>query len=150
MADGISEARMGHTISEETRKKIKFGKGQKILIVDDERSTLDALANLTNSLGYEVISYDKPREAIKNYKSLSPDIVLMDRSMPDLDGVACISEIMKEDKNAKIIIVSGYEESGPDGIEEAVKGKIKGYLTKPCGIEELSVTLSEALEQERK
>lgn len=133
-------------VEEEVQKNIKFGKGQKILIVDDERSTLDALEHLTNSLGYQAIAYDKPREAVKNYKRLSPDLVLMDRSMPDLDGIACISEIMKEDQNAKIIIVSGYEESGPDGIEETVKGKIKGYLTKPCGIEELSLTLSDALE----
>lgn len=132
---------------EEPQKQIVFGNGQKILIVDDERATLEALTHLTNSLGYRVSSFDKPREALKNYAKLAPDLVLMDRSMPEMDGVTCINEIMKTDRNAKIIIVSGYEESGPDGIDVQVKGRIKGYITKPCGIEELSLTLSQALEK---
>ena len=38
---------------------------------------------------------------------------------------------------AKILIVSGYEESGADGIDENVKSLIKGYLTKPCTMEEI-------------
>lgn len=130
---------------QEPQKQIVFGKGQKILIVDDERATLEALTHLTNSLGYSVSSFGEPREALKNYTKLAPDLVLMDRSMPEMDGVACINEIMKTDRKAKIIIVSGYEESGPDGIDDEVKGQIKGYLTKPCGIEELSLTLAEAL-----
>ena len=53
---------------------------------------------------------------------------------------------MEDDPEAKIVVVSGYEESGPDGIGEDVKDLIKGYITKPCGIKELSLVLSQALE----
>lgn len=135
----------GRQEKQEQQKEVVFGQGQKILIVDDERATLEALTHLTKSLGYKAFSFDEPREALKNYTKLAPDLVLMDRSMPNMDGVACINEIMKTDQNARIIIVSGYEESGPDGINAEVKGQIKGYLTKPCGIEELSRTLANAL-----
>ena len=71
----------------------------------------------------------------------------MDRSMPEIDGVACIKEIMKIDPKAKIVVVSGYEESGPNGIDENVRGLVRGYLTKPCGREDLSRMLSSVLDQ---
>ncbi|MBN1848058.1 MAG: response regulator [Deltaproteobacteria bacterium] len=128
------------------RKTIITGAGQKILIVDDERSVLDSLTKLTKSLGYEPISTDKSIEAIKNYDSWAPDVVLMDRSMPEVDGITCIREIRKIDPDAKIVIVSGYEQSGANGIEEDIKDMIKGYLIKPCGAEELSLMLSHVLE----
>lgn len=129
------------------KKNIKYGKGEKILIVDDESATLEALVHLANSIGYDAVSFDKARDALENYGAVAPDLVLMDRNMPGMDGATCINEILKTDKNARIIIVSGYEESGPDGIDDELRARIKGYLTKPCGIEELSVTLSQALAQ---
>ena len=129
----------------EPQKHVVFGKGQKIFIVDDERPTLEALTHLANSLGYIAVSFDKPQDALENYERLAPDLVLMDRSMPGMDGVTCINELIRIDHKAKIIIVSGYEESGPDGIDDQVRGRIKGYITKPCGIEELSHILAEAL-----
>ncbi len=128
-------------------KEIILGKGEKVLIIDDEHPTLEALANLTRSLGYDVIPVDRPVEALKNYSKWNPAIVLMDRSMPELDGVTSIRRIMKIDPKARIVVVSGYEESGPDGIDEDVKGLIKGYLTKPCGKEDLSRMLSGVLEE---
>jgi signal transduction histidine kinase/ActR/RegA family two-component response regulator len=121
------------------------GDGQRVLIIDDERPTLEALSNLAKTLGYEAISIDTPLEALKNYAKWSPDAVLIDRNMPVMDGGSCIKEIAKIDPKAKIIIVSGYEKTGPDGIDEDVKRLITGYLTKPFRIDELSQTLSKAL-----
>ena len=124
-----------------------FGRGQKVLIVDDERPALEALVNMTKHLGYRAISVDRSVEALDSYNRCEPDIVLMDRNMPEMDGITCIKGILKADPKARIVIVSGYEESGPDGIDESIKGVIKGYLNKPCGIRELSHTLSRALMQ---
>ena len=66
--------------------------------------------------------------------------------MPEMDGSACIKEIVKIDPKAKIIVVSGYEGSGPDGIEKEVKRLIMGYLIKPLKVEELSHAITKALE----
>jgi CheY-like chemotaxis protein len=129
----------------ESQREIIRGKGQKVLIVDDEPPALKALANLTKGLGYQAISVDRSIEALKNYNKWSPDIVLMDRNMPEIDGLSCIKQIIKADPNARIVIVSGYEESGQNGIDIDVKSMIKGYLTKPCGTEELSRMLSQVL-----
>jgi len=131
------------------QKDLVLGKGQKVLIVDDERPALEALTNLTKSLGYETISVDRPVAALKNYKKWSPDVVLIDRSMPQMDGSTLIKEILKIDPKAKIIIVSGYDGSGPDGIDEDLRSLIMGYLTKPFKVEKLSRAITKALEAKK-
>ncbi len=69
----------------------------------------------------------------------------MDRGMPKMDGITCARKIVEKDPEARIIMVSGYEESGPNGIDESVKSLIKGYITKPCSMGELSQAISRAL-----
>jgi CheY-like chemotaxis protein len=137
----------GKELSESSpiKELIRGGKGQKVLIVDDERPALDALTYLSMSLGYEVIPVEEPMEALKNYEKWSPDVVLMDRNMPEMNGSTCIKEIVKIDPTARIIVVSGYDGSGPDGIDEDVRRLIKGYLTKPFKLGELSNAISKAL-----
>jgi CheY-like chemotaxis protein len=129
----------------EPAREIIPGKGEKILIVDDERPALDALAAICKKLGYETLPVEKPLEALQNYSEWDPDVVLMDRGMPKMDGITCARKIVEKDPKARIIIVSGYEESGPNGIDESTKHLIKGYITKPCGMGELSQAISRAL-----
>ena len=131
----------------EKRPKILLGKGEKILIVDDEPTALEALSNLIRSLGYEPISVDVPGKAVKNYRKWAPDAVLMDRSMPGMDGITCIRKIKDMDPSARIIIVSGYEATGPNGIDADAGALIKGYLTKPCGREDLGRMLATVLSE---
>jgi PAS domain S-box-containing protein len=132
----------------EPSKVIQFGKGQKVMIVDDEKVTLDAMAAQTRALGYEVLALEKPTQCLKEYLDWQPDVVLMDRDMPEMDGISCIKEIQKEDKDAKIVIVSGYEESWFDAANDSIGDMIKGYLTKPCGMEALGEALAGALREE--
>ncbi|MBP1698061.1 MAG: multi-sensor hybrid histidine kinase, partial [Deltaproteobacteria bacterium] len=132
---------------QEPAREIIPGKGEKVLIVDDERPALDALAAVCKKLGYKAISVEKPLDALQNYNEWGPDVVLMDRGMPKMDGITCARKIMEKNPEAKIIIVSGYEENGPNGIDESIKQLIKGYITKPCGMGELSQAISLALER---
>jgi signal transduction histidine kinase/CheY-like chemotaxis protein/pSer/pThr/pTyr-binding forkhead associated (FHA) protein len=129
-------------------KDIVTGKGQKILVVDDEPGSLDALVGMIQSLGYNATGVSRSADAVEQYNTFQPDAVLMDRNMPEIDGISCIRELLRLDEEARIAIVSGYESSGPNGIDEDVKKMIMGYLTKPCGLEELSEVLSEVLERE--
>jgi CheY-like chemotaxis protein/two-component sensor histidine kinase len=127
-------------------REVKRGKGQKVLIVDDERANLDALSAITKGLGYEPILVEKPSDAIETYSRLAPAAVLMDRVMPKMDGIACARKIIAKDPKAKIIIISGYEDSGPRGIDEEARDWIAGYLVKPCNIDELGHMISRALD----
>jgi CheY-like chemotaxis protein len=129
----------------DARRELIYGKGQKVLIVDDEPTALEALTNLARSLGYNTISVDRSAAALTTYETWSPDVVLMDRSMPEIDGIACMRKILERDPNAKIVIVSGYDESGPEGIDANTRSLLKGYVTKPCGLSDLSQAISVAL-----
>ena len=74
-----------------------------------------------------------------------PDIILMDRNMPEMDGLTCMRKIYESDKTARFILISGYDEEGPNGIDPGSREMISGYLTKPLDIIELSRLLSETL-----
>jgi signal transduction histidine kinase/ActR/RegA family two-component response regulator/PAS domain-containing protein len=139
---------MGESQFSEPSKVMHFGNGQKVMIVDDEKFTLDAMAAQTRALGYEVLALETSTQCLKEYLTWKPDVVLMDRDMPEMDGISCIKEILKADKEAKIVIVSGYEESWFDAFHDSMGGLIKGYLTKPCGMDALGQALESALRQE--
>ena len=78
-------------------------------------------------------------------KTWSPDLVLLDRNMPEMDGISIAEELVAFDPEAKIVIISGYDEDGPLGIDEQGRRLIKGYLTKPINISDLSELLERLL-----
>jgi YesN/AraC family two-component response regulator len=70
----------------------------------------------------------------------------MDRNMPHMDGNTCAAKIIEKDPDARIILVSGYDEKGPNGIDPTTKELIKGYLTKPVDAGELMRILTRLLD----
>ena len=65
--------------------------------------------------------------------------------MPGMDGMMCAEEIIKHDPGARIVVFSGYDENGPNGISEQSKQLIKDYLTKPIELADLSRVLAQVL-----
>jgi CheY-like chemotaxis protein len=130
----------------DTSMELVPGKGQKILFVDDEMEMLVPLVDLLEGLGYRVTSVNNAKDAISVFKSWHPDLVLLDRNMPIMDGIDCAKNILRYDTDAVIVLISGYEEDGPNGIDERTRAMIKAYLTKPIKIAELSQTLAKVLE----
>ena len=126
----------------ESVQDIVHGNGELILIVDDEKAILNPMEDLLERLGYRAISAESGMEALGKYKSLKPDAVLLDRNMPKMDGINCAERIIKYDPGARIVIVSGYDEIGPNGIDIRAKQLIKDYLTKPVSREVLSRVLN--------
>ncbi len=62
-----------------------------------------------------------------------------------MDGMTCAGEILAGDPQAKIVIISGYDETGPSGIGGQDQKRIKGYLTKPIDLEEIRIFLERVL-----
>jgi len=122
--------------------QIVRGGGQKILIVDDEIDICRLMKELLAEYGYHVAYVTSGKAAVTEYKTWQPDIMLLDRNMPEMDGLSVAEEIMDYDPEAKIVVISGYDENGPLGIEEEKKRLIKGYLSKPINIKELSTLLT--------
>ena len=82
----------------------------KILIVDDSKTSRRFLRNMLERAGHEIV-YEavNGREGVDKYKELHPDIVTMDITMPVLDGIDAVSEIMDYDKEAKVIMVTAAD-----------------------------------------
>jgi CheY-like chemotaxis protein len=118
------------------------GKGQKILIVDDEIDMFKALEELITGLGYQTRFVSNGSQALEVYKFWHPDAVLLDRNMPEMSGIVCAQRLMDYDPKARIILISGYDEYGADGIDEQMRSRIMGYLKKPLDIRELSRLLA--------
>jgi CheY-like chemotaxis protein len=132
-------------IPEESSTTIVRGNGEKVLVVDDETEMCRVMEELLKRLGYRAAYVKSGNSAIVKYKSWRPDVVLLDRNMPEMDGVSCSEKIMGYDPNAKILIISGYDEDGPSGLEKEKKRLIKGYLTKPIEMAKLSEELAQVL-----
>ena len=76
----------------------------KILIVDDSKTSRRFLRNMLEKAGHEIV-YEavNGREGVDKYKELHPDIVTMDITMPVLDGIDAVSEIMDYDKEVEAL-----------------------------------------------
>ncbi len=92
--------------------------------------------------GYEVVGEagDGGEQAIELYKELRPDMVTMDITMPKMDGITAIKEIMKLDPEAKIIVCSAMGGQKPMVIE-ALSAGAKDFLVKPFDAERVVESL---------
>ncbi len=107
----------------------------RVLIVDDNRDTADTTAMLLRIAGYDVaVAYDG-RSAINTAKGYDPDVVLLDLSLPDIDGFAVAENLRKEGMDrASFIALSGH---GPDDDRSWEQMHFIDYLVKPVGYETL-------------
>jgi len=109
----------------------------KVLIVDDSLAIRIKMKNFVEKLGHNVVGEAKNgSEAVKLYTELSPDLVTMDISMPEMNGVDALKEIIQKiDADANIIMITA---NGQDGIvKDSLLAGAKGYILKPISEEKL-------------
>jgi len=94
-------------------KKINVSKSEsKLLLIDDESEFCQMLTDFMGALGYSIVTYTDPLNAMEYYKKSwkEIDLVIMDMIMPKISGYDMINEFQKINSSAKIIISSGYSE----------------------------------------
>jgi two-component system response regulator NreC len=113
----------------------------RILLADDHELVRAGLRSiLERQAGMEVVAEaETGREAVRLTKELSPDIVLMDVSMPELNGVEATRQILNADPNAKVIALSMY--SDRQFVAEVLKAGALGYLLKNSALAELVMAI---------
>jgi len=102
----------------------------RFLVVDDSAFARRNMKNILTSVGGEEAgSAANGREAIEQYMKFKPDVVFMDITMPEMEGVEAVQGILHRDASAKIVMVSsnGYQEM----IKAALESGAKHFLTKP-------------------
>ncbi|MCU0563600.1 MAG: response regulator, partial [Desulfobacterales bacterium] len=129
----------------ESGESLVYGNGQCVLLVDDETDILRAMQGLLRTLNYRPLFAESGEQALQLYSTWRPDAVLMDVNMPDMDGLECARRILESDPEARIVMFSGYEPAQPRLPDLLEKKLLKGYLTKPADIAELSRFLAKVL-----
>ncbi len=110
----------------------------KILLADDHKIIRDGLRSLINNQsGMEVAAEaENGRDAVKLARKLKPDIIIMDISMPDLNGIEATRQIISETPAVKVIALSMHIDKR--FVVEMFNAGVSGYLLKDCAFEELS------------
>ena len=111
-----------------------------VLVVDDSRITRKQLAMLLEECGYQVVGLaDNGAEAVSLFQSLRPDMVTMDITMPEMDGIAATQQIMKACPSAVVVMVSSRGQEAM--VLEALEAGAKDYILKTVEKETLRDTL---------
>ena len=122
------------------------GTKYRVLVVDDSVFVAKQLTQILSSDGFEVVATAiDGKEVVDKYKELCPnvDLVTMDITMPRMDGITALEQIVAFDKNARVIMVSAL------GKEELVKKSLlagaKNYIVKPLDRKKVLERISASL-----
>lgn len=104
--------------------------GNKVLVVDDAAFMRMMIKDILRKGGYEVVGEaEDGLKAVEKYKELRPDLVTMDITMPDMDGITAVKEIRKLDGNAQIIMCSAMGQQAM--VIDAIQAGAKDFVVKP-------------------
>lgn len=106
-----------------------------LLYVEDDIHTREELSSILSYHIDNLYVAENGEEGLKLFEEKKPDLVLTDIKMPLLDGIAMSKKIRELDSNAKIILLTAFNE--PNYLVEAIKMHIDSYITKPVNIQEL-------------
>ena len=103
---------------------------KKVLIVDDAAFMRVSIKNMLSKNGYEVVGEaENGKVALQKYQELGPDIVTMDITMPEMDGLEGLKAILSIQPAAKIVMISAMGQESM--VREAVMAGAKGFIVKP-------------------
>ncbi|MGZ3788746.1 MAG: response regulator transcription factor [Bacteriovorax sp.] len=118
-------------------------KGKKILVIDDEKHIAEAIKLNLKMLGHEVVIAVNGLEGLNWWREFSPDLVIVDLMMPEIDGIGVITEIRKRDPKIPVLVISAK-----DQVKEKIKCLSLGvddYLSKPFDLDEFLLRVDRLL-----
>jgi two-component system cell cycle sensor histidine kinase/response regulator CckA len=120
------------------------GRPRKVLVVDDEPSVRSLVRRLLESRGYAVEEASGGREALALVEHVSADVMVVDVTMPDLDGIEVVNRVRAMGLSVPIVLSSGYlDVSAARGLDH---GSFQGFVGKPYRLAELLETIERALQ----
>ena len=114
----------------------------RILVVEDDDETRQALARELTSRGYAIDEAPDGATALARWEARRPDVVLLDLGLPDMDGLRLVTRFRREAATPIVILSGRYEEREK---VEALERGADDYVTKPFGVGELHARLRVAL-----
>ncbi len=118
-----------------------------LLVVDDDRHILDAMADYLRSLGHRTETALGCQQAMDRMKEYPFEVVICDVNLPDMDGFHLLEWASKECPDTSVIMLTGY--GTIESAVEAIRVGAFDYLTKPVIDDELNLAIQRALSQRR-
>ncbi len=116
------------------------------MIVDDSAVMIKNLTEMYKNMGHKVVYACKSgNTACLEYGNYNPDIVSMDITMPDMNGIEATRKILGQYPDAKIIMVTSHGQE--ELVMEAIQAGIKGYVLKPIKLEKLKEVVDRIIEK---
>ncbi len=116
----------------------------KILLVDDAAFMRMMLKNTLTQAGYtEIVEAEDGVKAVETYNAESPDLVFMDITMPNMDGLEALKAIKGANPNANIVMCSAMGQEAM--VVEAIKAGAKDFIVKPFKPERILSTVSKII-----
>ncbi|MCI0524972.1 MAG: response regulator, partial [Acidobacteria bacterium] len=140
-AQDAADVEMGVT----DQVELPAGKGELILVVDDEADIREITSTTLEEYGYRVLSAGNGREALDIYRQYENEVqlVVTDMVMPHLDGPATIRALRQITPGLKVIATSGVRSTGQ--LIDVMQLGVKAFLTKPYTAERLLAVVADSL-----
>lgn len=118
--------------------------GKRVLIVDDAAFMRMMIKDILTKNGYEIAGEaENGQIAVEKYKDVKPDLVTMDITMPEMDGIAAVKEIVSYDSAARVIMCSAMGQQAM--VIDAIQAGAKDFIVKPFQPERVLEAVSKAL-----
>ncbi len=115
-----------------------------VLIVDDAMFMRENIRQMLEQNGHSVAGQaGNGKEAVQKYEELKPDIVVLDITMPEMDGIEALRQIKAMDKDACVLICSALGQK--DKVIESINCGATGFVVKPFTVESFIGALEQAL-----
>ncbi|MBI2950873.1 response regulator [bacterium] len=140
---------MGADASPQRPGEIQVGRGETILVVEDEAEVLQVVRDLLERLSYRVLTASDGPEALRVYEAHRGEIalVLTDMVMPEMSGLDLFEALKGRDPDVRVAVMTGYP--GNRGEKVQLPEGVAGHLEKPMRVSQLARVVSEALKRGR-
>lgn len=114
-----------------------------VMVVDDEEPYTDVMQIILGEYGFEVFAANNVFEARELLEGLTPDLILLDVMMPEVDGLTFLRELRGHERLhvTPVLIITAYSETRTEALESGAAG----YLTKPFSAQQLRETIADHL-----
>lgn len=121
------------------------GEGRKVLVIDDDDELADVVRQVLRDAGYSVATVKHGAAALELTHHVAPDLILLDLSMPIMDGWSFVAQYRRTAKQgARIVLLTGNASAA----DIARTLEADGYLTKPFSMDDLVTTVERELPQQ--
>ncbi len=115
-----------------------------ILLVDDSRTIRNIQKNVLKQLGHtDIDEAEDGVKALAQFKKHTPDLMLVDWNMPNMDGITLIQKVRETNKTIPIIMCT--TEAEKSRVLEAIKAGVNNYIVKPFTVESLGEKISQTM-----